>query len=127
MYTSESKFFSKEFEAKAKAAIARQIDVFKGYSVEVFGKAMRDSYGADQVKEYGHRWKDADQCYQAMIMRFGQKMFQERGPGFMTETEAKSIERMHFNADYLFDISACEGIAGAASCDHWYMFEKVWD
>lgn len=126
MYTSESRLFSKEFETKAKAAIARQIEAFKGYSVEVFGKAMREAYGANQVKEYGYRWKDVDQCYQAMIMRFGQKMFQERGPGFMTEGEAKSIERMHFGSEYLFEISAAEGVRGAADCDHWYMFEKDW-
>lgn len=127
MYTCDSKFFTPEFKAKSIAAIKRQIAAVQAYDVNTFGKMLRDSYGAEEIQEWGYRWKDAEQCFQAMVMRFGQKMRDERGPGMMTEVEAKSIERMHFGAEYLFDISAADGVAGAASCDHYYRFEKNYD
>ena len=128
MYTSESQMFSKEFETRATMAINKVIEQFKALDVKSFAaKAKVGEYEADQIKDWGHRWKRAEQVYQSMIMGFGRKMFEERGPGFLCDEEVHSIERMHFNNDYLFQESAVAAIIGAINCDHWYMFEKVWD
>jgi hypothetical protein len=133
MYTSHSKKFGKEFKAKAIAAIENQISLFKAMPQSEFAAYLkRDAgtdYGVDQVIEYGHRWKDSEHVYQAFIMKLDDRLRQERGPGMMSDGEAKALELMFLlpTTEYMFDIMAKEAIASAAGTDHWYMFEKRWD
>jgi hypothetical protein len=128
MYTSRSESFSPEFKAKAMVAIQKQIEFYKTLSPSVFD-ALAKVDNAEQVMAYGRRWRDPEQVYQAMIMRLEQRIIKERGPGMMTDGEAKELENMFMlpTTGYMFDIAAGNGVAGAASCDHWYMFEKEWD
>jgi hypothetical protein len=133
MYTSRSESFSKEFKEKALVAIGIQIQKFTGYSEELFvktcGERHGNFFGMDQVKTHGHRWKDSEQVYQAMIMCLERRVIEKRGPGMMTEGEAKALELMFMlpTTGYMVDVLAAEAVRSAADCDHWYMFEKQWD
>lgn len=133
MYTSESKHFSEAFKQKAMMAIARQIEAFKAMPQEEFAsrieKSTYSSYGADDVYAHGRRWKDSEQVYQALIMGLSDRMRKERGPGILSEGEAKALEMMFMlpTCEYMFDVVAKEAVVQAAGTDHWYMFEKQWD
>lgn len=124
MYTWRSQAFSKEFRAQAIEAAKRQIECFRQYTPEMF---CRINDCPSNVIDYGYRWKDAEQVFQAMVMRLERRMAEERGPGVMTDEEVKSIEKMFLANPYLFDIAAGDGIRGAASCDDYYLNEKSWD
>jgi uncharacterized ferritin-like protein (DUF455 family) len=127
MYTSRSRAFSQEFKSQAMMAINTAIQEFKEATSEEFGKMAQLDYGYGDIQDHGSRWKDAEQCFQAMVMRFERRMIEERGPGMMTDEEAKKIENMHLANPYLFALSATQGVIGAATCDHYYQFEKLWD
>ena len=130
MYNSRSNHFSKEFKAKALIAINKQIAEFKSYNHELFAKIVNiDSCAASDVIVHGHRWKDAEQVFHAMVGRLEARMIKERGPGALTATEAKALERMFTlpTTEYMFDIAAADGVCSAVNCDHYYLSEKVWD
>lgn len=132
MYTSSSDFFSDAFKQKAMVAIQKQIDKHTAMTEEEFVKAASNEcnrYGLEQVKEFGLRWKLANQVYQSMVMCLEERIRKERGPGFMTEGEAWALEVMFMmpSCAYMFDVAAADGIKNAIFCDQWYMFEKQWD
>lgn len=132
MFTSDSQKFSSAFKNKALAAIECQIKKHDSMSTFEFAKIMPKWVREDdtfQVKCFGYRWKNPEQCYQAMIMRLSEKLRQKRGPGFMTDKEAAALEAMFLlpTTGYMFDEMAKEAVAAAAETDHWYMLEKSWD
>lgn len=128
MYTFESKFFSEEFKAKALEAIeeARSFLTPEDFLKESNGVQSE----AESVASWGHRWKNKDHCYQSMVMFLSGHMRDVRGPGFMTEEEAHTLEDSMLGSGHdglTLGQAAREGLLGAISCDHWYMFEKQWD
>jgi hypothetical protein len=127
MYTFESKFFSEEFKTKALEAIEEARSFL---TPEDFLKETSCQSEAESVASWGHRWKRNDDCYQSMIMFLSRHMRDVRGPGFMTEEEAHSLEASMCRSGLdglTFKQAAREGVLGAISCDHWYLFEKQWD
>ena len=127
MYTYESNFFSKEFKEKAIEAIK---DARSFLSPEDFLKECNGAGEAEDVMDRGYRWKSDEECYQSMVMFLSGHLRGLRGPGFMTEEEALSLELAisRPGADGItFEHAAREGLLGAISCDQWYMFEKQWD
>lgn len=128
MYTYESKLFSEEFKEKTILAIKRA----RAFLVpEDFIEQCSNVSEAESIAEWGHRWRDDEDCYHATIMFLSSMLRDSRGPGFMVEEEARQIEtslsQKGSYQDLNIDQIAKNGVLDAISCDHWYRFEKQWD
>ena len=122
MYTSDSKYFSPTFKAKAIAVIQAER---QNLTDADFATASYSQTNGG-VKEHGSRWKDDEQVFQNLVMVIDD-LHDKTGSGWLRHVDAMSWEvELLASADKFRDVTK-KALVSAIGTDYYYLYEKQYN